>query len=179
MLWVAFELGRLFGPPSDAAFQRRVILAALGLLERRDGPVRIEDFPEEDRRAQPDAGGLCPRFPRPGPALGDRLVAEIDALKGAHDRWLARRRTTVGLSGLGMPEIGRYLAAWLSGPPPASPREGYSSVTALGVAVDDHLEATAGDGRPSCGQLGDCYGLGWLVIRCVGCRIGSPNQCRR
>lgn len=96
VLWVAFELGRLFGPPSDAAFQRRVILAALGLLERRDGPVRIEDFPEEDRRAQPDAGGLCPRFPRPGPALGDRLVAEIDALKGAHDRWLARRRLRLG-----------------------------------------------------------------------------------
>jgi hypothetical protein len=87
------------------------------------------------------------------------------------------------MSGLGMPEIGRYLAAWLSGPPPANPREGYSPVLTLGFVVDDlkayHLEATAGDGRPSSRQLGDCYGLGWRVIRCVRCRMGSPNQCRK
>ena len=43
-LWVPFELGRPFGPPSDPAFQRRVVLAALRLLEREDGPVLIEDF---------------------------------------------------------------------------------------------------------------------------------------
>jgi hypothetical protein len=46
-----------------------------------------------------------------GNTLGDRLVAEVDAPKGAHDRWLARRRTTVGLSGLGMPEIFRNPAS--------------------------------------------------------------------
>ena len=33
-LWVPFELGRPFCPPGDPAFQRRVILAALRLLER-------------------------------------------------------------------------------------------------------------------------------------------------
>jgi len=32
-LWVPFELGRPLGPPSDPAFQKRVILAALRLLE--------------------------------------------------------------------------------------------------------------------------------------------------
>ena len=31
-LWVPFELGRPIGPPSDAVFERRVILAALGML---------------------------------------------------------------------------------------------------------------------------------------------------
>ena len=31
-LWVPFELGRPFGPPNDPAFQRRVVLAALGML---------------------------------------------------------------------------------------------------------------------------------------------------
>lgn len=30
-LWVPFELGRPIGPPGDAAFQKRVILAALGI----------------------------------------------------------------------------------------------------------------------------------------------------
>ena len=49
-LWVPFELGRPFGPPSDATFQKRVILAALHLLERERGPVVIEDFPEDDPR---------------------------------------------------------------------------------------------------------------------------------
>ena len=66
-LWVPFELGRPFGPPSDPAFQKRVILAALQLLEREDGPVLIEDFPDDDPRTQPDPvwrapfiSGRCP-----------------------------------------------------------------------------------------------------------------------
>jgi len=53
-LWVPFELGRPFGPPSDPTFQKRVILAALRLLERESGPVIIEDFPDDDPRATPD-----------------------------------------------------------------------------------------------------------------------------
>jgi hypothetical protein len=52
-LWVPFELGRPFGPPSDAAFQKRVILAALRMLEAGGGPVLLEDFPEDDPREQP------------------------------------------------------------------------------------------------------------------------------
>jgi hypothetical protein len=44
-LWVPFELGRPFGPPSDAAFQKRVLLTALGMLVEGGGPVRIIDFP--------------------------------------------------------------------------------------------------------------------------------------
>ena len=53
-LWVPFELGRPFGPPSDAAFQKRVLVAALGMLVDGGGPVRITNFPEDDPRAQPD-----------------------------------------------------------------------------------------------------------------------------
>jgi len=49
-LWVPFELGRPFGPPSDPAFQKRVVLAALRLVERQSGPVIIEDFPDDDPR---------------------------------------------------------------------------------------------------------------------------------
>src|ERR1700721_2901202 len=37
-LWTPFQLGRPLGEPEDSAFQRRVLLQALGLLERRDGP---------------------------------------------------------------------------------------------------------------------------------------------
>ncbi len=53
-LWVPFELGRPFGPPNDPAFQKRVILAALGMLVEDGGPVRIIDFPDDDPRARPD-----------------------------------------------------------------------------------------------------------------------------
>src|SRR3954465_10073527 len=53
-LWVPFELGRPLGPPSDPAFQKRVLLAALGLLERHDGPVLLTDFPDDDPCEAPD-----------------------------------------------------------------------------------------------------------------------------
>ena len=38
-LWVPFPLGRPLGAPGDAAFQHRVIRAALSLLEAPAGPV--------------------------------------------------------------------------------------------------------------------------------------------
>ena len=48
-LWVPFMLGRPFGAPGNPGFQRKVLLAALGLLERHSdsgGPV-LEDFQED------------------------------------------------------------------------------------------------------------------------------------
>ena len=62
-LWVPFELGRPFGPPSDPRFQKRAILDALRMLERETGPVIIEDFPDDDPRAQPDPGWHPPSIP--------------------------------------------------------------------------------------------------------------------
>ena len=78
-LWVPFELGRPFGPPSDAAFQKRVILAALRLLERERGPVVIEDFPEDDPRERPDPEWRPP-FAKPDldGASAARLAAALE-----------------------------------------------------------------------------------------------------
>jgi hypothetical protein len=45
-LWVPFALGRPLGRPSDPAFQTRVLLAALVLLEAKTGPV-LADFPDD------------------------------------------------------------------------------------------------------------------------------------
>ena len=53
-LWVPFELGRPIGPPSDPAFQKRVILAALRMLAASGGPVSLHDFPDDDPREMPD-----------------------------------------------------------------------------------------------------------------------------
>jgi hypothetical protein len=46
-LWTTSQLGRPLGEPRDAPFQRRVVLAALALLERTDGPVILADFNED------------------------------------------------------------------------------------------------------------------------------------
>ena len=160
-LWVPFELGRPFGPPSDRAFQKRVLLTALRLLEAKAGPVLLADFPEDDPREAPD-----PDWRPPIGEAGPDIEAEIATLAPAHDRSRTERgRSTVGLSGLTPAEAGAYVAAWLRGPaanktPPASPVPELSPVLCLRFAVDDlkayALEAAiAGGGRPSSKQLGD------------------------
>ena len=164
-LWVPFELGRPFGPPGDAAFQKRVLLVALNMLDEGDGPVRIIDFPDDDPRVTPDpawrppfvsamvAGGTAE-------ALAEELLAEVVRLQEAHQRWMAQYgRSTVGLSGLPIAACAHYVADWLSGKAPPSPRDGFSAPLILRFAVDDlkayFLEAAAETGRPSSRQLGD------------------------
>jgi hypothetical protein len=53
-LWVPFELGRPLGVPEDPELQRRVLKAALDLLEVSEGPVLV-DFPEEIRTPEIEA----------------------------------------------------------------------------------------------------------------------------
>jgi hypothetical protein len=167
-LWVPFELGRPFGPPSDAAFQKRVILAALRLLERESGPVIIEDFPEDDPRERPDPGWRPP-FAKPDldGASATRLAAVLEdesARVEATYRRAAkeRERTIVGLSGLSVGEAGRYMASWLRGQTqtPESPTPEMSAPRTLRFAVDDlkaaYIEvALSGSAKPSSRQLGD------------------------
>ena len=66
-LWVTFELGRPFGIPDDAAFQRRVMQGALGLIERTP----------KGRRATPAAfthlGLPVPADPAAPPPAGPKL----------------------------------------------------------------------------------------------------------
>jgi hypothetical protein len=165
-LWVPFELGRPFGPPSDAAFQKRVLLAALHMLVEGGEPVRIVDFADDDPRARPDPAWRPPFVPAAvanglAESLASRLEAEVSLLEGAHQRWVAQYgRSTVGLSGLVIAEAARYVADWLRGRAPASPRDGFSAPLILRFAVDDlkayGLEAAAaGAARPSSRQLGD------------------------
>jgi len=165
-LWVPFELGRPFGPPNDPEFQKRVVRTALQMLELEHGPVVIEDFPDDDPRAQPDPGWHPPRGPavpaaRSCEALAAELEAEISLLRGAHEQWQAQRgRTTVGLCALPIAECGRYVADWLRGRSPPSLREGFSAPLMLRFALDDlkayYLEAAAaGTSKPSSQQLGN------------------------
>ena len=61
-----FMLGRPLGEPNDAAFQRRVLLQALRLLERSDGPVILEHFPD-DNPSWFDRPGWTPSVALPPP----------------------------------------------------------------------------------------------------------------
>ena len=149
-LWVTFELGRPLGVPDDAAFQRRVLEAALNLLTRTDGPL-IADYPEDAPAAAEIDGWACPiNLARPAGNSSDALAEEIDRLKTWHELAVAaRRRSTVGVSGLDMAAAGRLIAAALAGALP----------DALGLkrAIDDlkayYLEAAAA--FPSPGNHGE------------------------
>jgi len=97
-LYCNFPLGRPLGRPRDPAYQRRVLDAALGLLERTDGPI-IEDFPDviADEADAPLALALPPRNdPDAHPA-----VAEARGLRPA---WEHTRETT------GTTQVGRVVS---------------------------------------------------------------------
>ena len=151
-LWVPFMLGRPFGVPGDAAFQRRVLLAALHLLERDAGPV-IADFPEDapiDARPAPE-GLSCPvSFPvlKKDGSLAQNLIDESTQLSAWHALAVQHRgRSTLGVTALAPTEIVSYLAQWLDGGSPSFIVEGISKGDTLKHACDElrafYLEAKA------------------------------------
>lgn len=140
-LWVPFDLGRPLGAPSDAAFQTRVLRAALRLLEARSGPV-LEDFPEEAPGSEGEqAPWSCP-IPLPRMAAdagdpGEAFERELGQILPWYALALERRgRTTVGLSGLDPPAVGVFLRALLGEELPESPIPG----TPLGMALKHAAE---------------------------------------
>jgi hypothetical protein len=59
-VFVPFQLGRPLSEPNDPAFRRRVLMQALALLERRDGPVILQDFPDDAPGADDRRGWTPP-----------------------------------------------------------------------------------------------------------------------
>ncbi|MHB1487997.1 MAG: hypothetical protein ACYCS7_13335 [Acidimicrobiales bacterium] len=94
-LYAEFPLGRPLGRPNDPAFQRRVLDAAFGLLDRRPGPV-LERFGEaiEDGADEVLACSVPPRLDPSGPPAVD----EARGLRPAYERAVAANggRTLVG-----------------------------------------------------------------------------------
>lgn len=102
MLWVSFPLGRPLGKPGDAAFQKRVMLSALDLLQRKRGPV-LENFPEDAPAVAEEFASACPvnlaKQVSDGVTWQTRLAEEFRELSPWYDLSLRRRgRTTVGVS---------------------------------------------------------------------------------
>lgn len=145
-LWVPFPLGRPFGEPEDSAFQRRVLIAALELLERSDGPRIIIDFPD-DAPSMRDTDGWAQQVMRPDrlaamPTNADgwavALAAEIAELLPHWEKAQQRfGRTTVGNSRIKPEQWAPFAAQFPSGAIPESPVAGISSGVMLRYVADD------------------------------------------
>jgi D-proline reductase (dithiol) PrdB len=117
LLWVSFPLGYPLGKPNDPAFQRRVIEAGLGLLNRPSGPV-LEDYPEELPTVDLKSVDFCPvNFAQPSQDAStwrSRLANERLLLQPWYEMSVRRRgRTMVGLSEAGIDEILEMIGSWL------------------------------------------------------------------
>lgn len=171
-LWTPFELGRPFGAPHAPAFQTKVLTMALALLERKDGPVILEDFPEDAPKsaaADNDEPLACPvSFPAPaGPDDTDivkRVLSEIASLAPWHALFVENRgRTSANTSGMAINAATRFIGAFVEGEtPPLSPA--HTDLAAqLRAATEDlknwHIEAvTAQPGQePTSHALADWF----------------------
>jgi hypothetical protein len=153
-----FMLGRPVGEPGDAAFQLRVLKQALALLERKDGPVILEHFPDDppsmhDRPGWLPAANLPkPDSPRDAAAWVAALCAEMGLVRPAWDRFKDRfGRTTVGLSDQPPDVWPDFTASFLDGALPSLPLHDTPAV-ALRFVADDvkalYGEAAQADGGP-------------------------------
>ena len=93
-VWTPAMLGRPMGEPGEPAFQLRVLRAALKLLERTDGPVILEDFPD-DPPGWPDNPDWVGPATRPFSGFEPELAAILPLWQAAQARF---GRTSVGLS---------------------------------------------------------------------------------
>ncbi len=140
-LWVPFILGRPFGVPGDAAFQMRVLKAALHLLTIKAGPALVDYMEEAPAPAAEDTAGMvCPVSFGSGEAadLPSRFAREVEDLAQWYDLAVQRRgRTTVGLTGLAPADAVRFVVSYLGDAPAPVFREGLSAGEALKLATED------------------------------------------
>ena len=141
-LWVPFMLGRPLGVPNDRTFQTRVMVEALRLLERDEGPV-LEDFPEDapiDDAAAAE-GAACPvsfESARANATLAETVVDEIAALRMWHDlATRSRGRTALGVSRAPVDELVLGIAARAAGDRKAGLQTALSSADALRQACEE------------------------------------------
>ena len=146
-LFLDFPMGRGMGKPNDPEFQKRVIHAAFDLLDAGAGPV-LEDFSEVIPVRDGRMGyALPPELVLSTNDIGDvdELLAtvqvEMDALLPDYKAAVvARGRTTVGASELEIKDFAPFVAEFIRGEIPKSPRKGLPAIPLLKLVVED-LEA--------------------------------------
>ena len=155
-LWVPFELGRPFGAPADTGMQRRVLQAALAMLDKTATAPLLEDF------ADPVAvdGDVNWRFP--ATLDNSSVIAEATSLMPiwqiARERFA---RTSVGISGLAPLEAVEFIERFHSAEPMPNPK-GMGRVSRARFSIDDikafYLEAAmAQGGQPGSDQLQEWF----------------------
>ena len=160
-LWVPFELGRPFGAPADAAFQRRVLEAALGLLDMGPRPL-LEDFPDDAPVTDAPIGEnwVCPvSFPPPVVEPGDigaALLTEIGRLAPWYvEARRTRGRTSVRGETFSVEQAAAHASAFLGNPPETGPQ----AVVRLKEALEDlkafYSEAAAARPGASSSDISD------------------------
>jgi hypothetical protein len=189
-LFVPFQLGRPVGEPEDAAFQRRVLLQALALLERDDGPVILEDFPDDPPNWQETPEWMPPPLPASASpenpqAWRDAFAGEMAALQPAWQRARMRYgRTTVGLSFLPPADWPALAAGFLAGDTPLVVGHATPAL-ALRFLCDDikafYGEAAQADGAaPSARQVDAWFWrqtlAGRMLVALRGMATASENN---
>ncbi len=167
-LWTTSQLGRPLGEPGDPAFQRRVLMAALSLLERTDGPVILEDFIEDPPGWKDTPGWRAPGLPDVSDALETQdawamaFEAELSALLPLWQIAQARFwRTTVGLSFQAPAAWPKFATRFLGGELPVV-AELATPALALRMLCDDikafYSEAAQAEGpAPSAHQIDEWF----------------------
>ncbi|MEM7403825.1 MAG: hypothetical protein AAF458_00970 [Pseudomonadota bacterium] len=160
-LWLDFPMGRPMGKPNDARYQVSVIRAAFKLLDAPEGPI-LEDFPDVIAVRDGRMGYALPvELVLTGADVGDvdahaqAASAELEQLRPAYRAaQLARGRTTVGASELPVDQLVPYIAEFLRGRKPRSPRSGVPPIPLLKLAVED-LQAFYTEARTHRDQIDD------------------------
>jgi len=144
-LWVPFELGRPVGVPNDPAFQTRVLMAALNLLDAGSGPV-LEDYPEDAPELKGEVTAIaCPVdfSQKPGELteteqLCSAFKNEMMSMRPWYDLAVQKRgRTTVGVSKVKLDDLDGFICTFLQGDIPENPRDDIALPYTLNLATDD------------------------------------------
>jgi len=169
-LWVPFELGRPLGATENPAFQRRVLLAALELLDAPQGPLLVDfpdEAPEEARGRDKDLEGWsCPvsfapeiRHETDMERLRLSFRREVAELRPWYDLSLIKRDRTAVVE-FGPESASEFLGSFAVGEKPVLPQADLSIATALRLAAQDlkafYFEAATarpGSASPSSGEF--------------------------
>jgi hypothetical protein len=169
-VWTPFQLGRPLGEPNDTAFQRRVLLQALGLLERKDGYRILEEFPDDPPNWS-DLPDWRPPVTLPAPqpmsnpaAFRSAIEKEIAILAPHWAEAQARfGRSTVGNCRLPPEAWPEFMIGFLDGETPVGGPAAFSDKPALALrfAVDDikayYSEAAMSDGKTPASRQVDAW----------------------
>ena len=194
-LWLNFPMGRPLGKPNDAEYQKKVIRSAFSLFDSSSGPV-LEDFPDIIPVKNGRMGYALPvELVMKKNEIGDvdiilkEIENEIQDLKQAYDNAISDRgRTTVGASEMSISDFAPFIAIFVKGDIPKSPRKGLGTIPQLKLVVEDlqayYTEAvTHRDGIDDFEKIGSWFWeetkAGRLILALEAVSLESENRVLR